>query len=161
MKPSGCSGVATLLTENKDDEMTDTTTTNSRAVELVRQHFPSVQAVYLFGTYGTDDERPTSDVDMALLLPHDIAKETRSLSMHPLHSDLQQLFERELDLINLRQVNTVLKYEIITTARVLSIDDEYAQQEFEMLTMSFYQKLNEERAGILEEAEKTGRFYDV
>ena len=34
-----------------------------------------------------------------------------------------------------------------------------AVQEFEMLVLSFYQKLNRERAGIIEEIRKTGRIY--
>jgi len=39
--------------------------------------------------------------------------------------------------------------------------DEYAAEEFEMLTLSYYQKLNEERAGVLAEGLRSGRFYDV
>ncbi|MCD6344548.1 MAG: hypothetical protein J7M17_02930, partial [Anaerolineae bacterium] len=36
--------------------------------------------------------------------------------------------------------------------------DEYAADEFEMLTLSYYQELNEERADIIEDALATGRF---
>ncbi|MBE9546321.1 MAG: nucleotidyltransferase domain-containing protein, partial [Proteobacteria bacterium] len=39
--------------------------------------------------------------------------------------------------------------------------DEYAADEFDMLTISYYQKLNEERAGILEEVLASGRFYQL
>lgn len=37
--------------------------------------------------------------------------------------------------------------------------DEYAADEFEMLTLSFYQKLNQERAEVLVEGLQSGRFY--
>ncbi|MCZ7670644.1 MAG: hypothetical protein M5U34_27580 [Chloroflexi bacterium] len=39
--------------------------------------------------------------------------------------------------------------------------DEYAADEFEMLTLSYYQKLNEERREILAEFARTGRAYPV
>ncbi len=42
-----------------------------------------------------------------------------------------------------------------------SAADGDAAVEFEMLTLSFYQKLNEQRIAILESFEETGRAYDV
>jgi predicted nucleotidyltransferase len=48
-------------------------------------------------------------VDIALLLPHETAKRLGSLYMTDLHAELEQLLNREVDLINLRQVSTVLQ----------------------------------------------------
>ena len=48
-------------------------------VRLVLAHYPAAQGVYLFGSYGTADERPDSDVDVALLLPPDIVAHMRTL----------------------------------------------------------------------------------
>ncbi len=31
-------------------------------VRIIRQHYPTVQAIYLFGSFGSTDEWPTSDV---------------------------------------------------------------------------------------------------
>jgi predicted nucleotidyltransferase len=47
-------------------------------VKAVLTFYPDVEAIYLFGSYGTEDERPDSDVDIALLLPYDRAKETKT-----------------------------------------------------------------------------------
>jgi len=58
-------------------------------------------------------------------------------------------------------VNTVFQHEIIHHGRIIYNADEYATAEFEMLTMSFYQKLNEERKEILEEVMKTKRILDI
>ena len=60
-----------------------------------------------------------------------------------------------------RRVSTVFQKEIVATGRLLFCADENAVAEFEMLTLSFYQKLNEERKEILEEFERTGKAYDV
>jgi len=64
-------------------------------------------------------------------------------------------------LINLRQVSTVFQKEIIMAERRIICADTYAAEEFEMLVLSRYQKLNEERAELLAEGLRSGRFYNV
>ncbi|NOZ68908.1 MAG: nucleotidyltransferase domain-containing protein [Deferribacteres bacterium] len=130
-------------------------------VKTVLKHYPQVQAVYLFGTCGTEDERPGSDIDIAMLLPPAEAVQTGSLLMSDLWLELERLLKKEVDLINLRMVNTVFQKEIISAGRRIYCADEYAADEFEMLVLSYYQKLNEERAEILKEALKSGRFHNV
>lgn len=130
-------------------------------VETVLKHYPEVQAVYLFGTSGTENEWPDSDVDVALLFSPAKAAKTGSLLMSDLWHDLEKLLKKDVDLINLRLVNTVFQKEIISADRRIYCADEYAADEFEMLVLSYYQKLNEERADIMKEALKSGRFHNV
>ena len=132
-----------------------------RGLELVQASLPEVQAVYLFGTFADGTERLESDVDLALLLPHERAKTLGSLYGSDLHQALAQHFGRDVDLINLREVSTVFQNQIVSTGKLLYSADEYARQTFEMYTLSFYQKLNEERAAILEELYRTGEAYGV
>jgi predicted nucleotidyltransferase len=126
-------------------------------IETILKHYPDVQAIYLFGSYGTADEWPDSDVDIALLLPPHRAKEAKSLAMSDLCHELIDLLNKEVDLINLRRVPTVLQKEIIASGRGIYHANEYSASEFEMLTLSYYQKLNEERAEIIRDALATGR----
>jgi uncharacterized protein len=93
-----------------------------------------------------------------LLLPPRQAKEAGSLVMSGLWSELMDLFHKDVDLINLRLVPTVLQKEVVVADRRIYYADEYAADEFEMLTLSYYQKLNEERRAIIEDALATGRF---
>jgi predicted nucleotidyltransferase len=130
-------------------------------IEAVLKHYPDVQAIYLFGSYDTEHEWPNSDVDIALLLPPVKAWETGSLALSPLWFDLERLLGKMVDLINLRQVSTVFQKEIIMADRRIYCGDEYAADEFEMLTLSFYQKLNQERSEVLAEGLRSGRFYQV
>jgi len=120
-------------------------------------HFPHTQAVYLFGSWATEHEKPSSDVDIGLLLPVQEAKELNSLYATPLQHTLENLFSRNIDLINLRQVSTILQKEVISAELRIYCADETAADEFEMLTMSYYQKLNEERADILQSFYATRR----
>jgi uncharacterized protein len=70
---------------------------------------------------------------------------------------LENVLKKTVDLINLRTVNTVFQNEIIQQGRIIYQQNERIVDEFEMQVMSFYQKLNEERAGILEDILASGR----
>jgi predicted nucleotidyltransferase len=126
-------------------------------VKTVRSCYPEVEAIYLFGSYLTPDQQPDSDVDIAVLLPHKKAKLVKNLAMSDCRDALETVLKRTVDLINLRMVNTVFQNEIIQHGRIIYQQNEYAVDEFEMLVLSFYQKLNEERAGILQDILESGR----
>lgn len=130
-------------------------------IALILAAFPACQAVYLFGTAGTSDERSDSDIDVALLLPPGLAKQTVSLVLGPLHQQLNNMFRNQVDLINLRLVSTVLQKEIVFAERRIYCADQYHVEEFEMLVLSYYQQLNYERRAILESFKEDGRAYKV
>ncbi len=75
--------------------------------------------------------------------------------------NLERLLGKPVDLINLRQVSTVFRKEIIMADRRIDCRDQYAADEFEILTLSFYQKLNQEQRDVLTEGLRSGRFYNV
>lgn len=127
----------------------------------ILNRYPAVQAIYLFGSYGTDMERPDSDADIALLLPPTESRELTPVILSQLQIELEHLLDKNVDLINLRMVSTVLKKEVIAADRRIYEGDRHAAEEFEMLTVSLYQKLNEERADIIESAVNGGRFHEV
>ena len=133
----------------------------SPIIQAILNHHPDVQAIYLFGSYGTEDERPESDVDIALLLSPGDSKRIMSPLASKLHFELERLLDKDVDLINLRQVSTVLQKEVVAANRCIYQGDKYAEEEFEMLTLSQYQKLNMEREGIIESALADGRFHKV
>lgn len=130
-------------------------------VAAIRATWPDVQAIYLFGSWGTEDEWPSSDVDIAVLLPPQQAKALGTMALIQTQTRLSSLLRKPVDLLNLRQVSTVFQKEVVMADRRIYTGDEYAADEFEMLTLSFYQKLNEERAEVLAEGRRSGRFYNV
>lgn len=130
-------------------------------IQTILEYHPEVQAIYLFGSFGTGSEWPDSDADIALLLPPKMAKGIGTLMGGDLQFKLEALLQKDVDLINLRQAPTVFQKEIIMAERRIYCADQYAAEEFEMLVLSYYLKLNEERAEILSEGLRSGRFYDV
>ena len=135
--------------------------TSDEIVRIVLTHYPSSQAIYLFGSYGTPDEWKDSDVDVAVLLPPGEAREQGQLMLTSCHYALAEALGKSVDLVNAREVSTVFQKELIGFGRRLHAANEEAAAEFEMLTLSYYQKLNEERAAILADALAGGRFYEV
>lgn len=134
---------------------------NEILVEHILAALPETQAIYLFGSAAAGRLRDDSDVDVAVLLPHVRAKELGSLALSDLAFDLMKALRRDVDLVNLRQVSTVLQIEVMAHGIVLYCADEHALAEFEMLTLSFYQKLNEERADILQSFKEGKPVYRV
>lgn len=130
-------------------------------IQLILTTWPDTQAIYLFGSWGTEHERPESDVDIAVLLPAQQAKEAESLLLTDLHQSLQALLNKEVDLINLRQVSMVLQKEVVMAGRRIFCIPGTIADEYELLVLALYQKLNEERAGILAEGLSSGRFYNL
>jgi predicted nucleotidyltransferase len=132
-----------------------------RIIEIILDHLSAVEAIYIFGTWGTADEWPASDVDIAVLLCPKVAKALGPLWGSPLHAALETALSKTVDLVNLRCVSTVFQKEVIATGRRVYCADDNGADEFEMVTLSLYQKLNAERAAILAEARKNGRLYDI
>lgn len=128
-------------------------------INTILTHYPSVQAIYLFGSWGTEHQTQHSDLDIAVLLPPKIAKHVDPWEWLALSQALASAAGVEkADLINLRQVDTVLRKEVIAANRRIWCADESATLEFEALTLSLYHQLQFERQDIINDAIKTGRF---
>ena len=93
-------------------------TTEAIMIKIIRRHYPTVQGIYLSGSYGTADEWPGSDIDIALLLPPTQAKLETNLPLSQCRFDLEDALCKEIDLLNLRQVATVFQQEITNSGRV-------------------------------------------
>ena len=119
---------------------------------------PNTQAIYLYGTWGTECQRQDSDLDIAVLLPHAEARYVDRWEWNALAADIALKNQVEhADLINLRCVDTSFQAEILRTGRLIQCADEEARLGFETLVLSMHQKLNEERAGIREQIIQSAR----
>lgn len=139
--------------------MTDTQ--REEATDRIRTAFPDVQAIYVFGSVALHEDTASSDVDIGVLLPHAAAVRTGSLRFSDLRYELEAILRRTVDLANLRRVSIVLQKEVLATGNRVYTRDRRAAEEYEMLVLSLYGKLNEERREILEEFARTGRAYAV
>ena len=89
-----------------------------------------------------------------MLLPHNSRIGNLQLAKSGCRFELEELLEK-VDLLNVRKLSTVFQKEVVMNGHLIYSRTRHVVDEFEMLTLSYYQKLNEERAEILEEIQKT------
>ena len=130
-------------------------------VDIVLRHFPETEALYLFGSRMHDELRSGSDLDIAVLLSPARSADAEALLAFEVRPELEETVKMPVDCVNLRKVSVVFRKEIIFSGARIFTGDEKAAEEFEMLTMSYYQKLNDERRDILDELFRTKRAYTV
>lgn len=128
-------------------------------VRSVVSTYPEAEAVYLYGSAARDESNRKSDVDLAIVLPGASAKAAGSLALSELRFRLEDLLRRPVDLVNARAAPIVLQKEIVATGIPLYAADSTGLQRYEMIVLSLYGKLNEERRDILEDFASTGRAY--
>lgn len=135
---------------------------NEAICRCILRYYPDTQAIYLFGSWGTPWQTAASDVDIAVLLPPLPAKQVDPWQWLELAQHLAAIVgTARADVINLRQVNTVLQKEIVMAERRIYCADLDSVLAFEGVMLSYYQQLQMERRAIIEDALRTGRFRHV
>lgn len=111
-------------------------------------------AVYAFGSQieGTADKN--SDLDLAVL----VAGYADPIDLWDISSDLAELVNCEVDLLDFRAASTVMQYQILTKGeRLFAVDNSIGSYESSLL--SEMTALNEARAGVLADIQKDGSVY--
>ena len=101
--------------------------------------------IYIFGSFGGPAQHPGSDIDIAFLPTAPSAP----LDCFRIASELADQLVHVIDLVNLKQASTVLAKEVLLTGTPIFIGNPAIQQEFEMLVLADYARLNEERQAVL------------
>lgn len=135
--------------------------TNTHATDIdelapeVLSYLPEIKALYVFGSRAKGEARPDSDLDLAVL----VGTELPATKLWETAQRLASRIGMEVDLVNLGKASTVMQMQVINSGRRLYCADEQICGEFEDLVYSSYARLNEERAGILEDIAQRGRIY--
>jgi predicted nucleotidyltransferase len=125
------------------------------AVAYIKRTVPALLVVYRFGSEAQGTARPGSDIDLAVLARNRLAPNM----LVGLQQDLAMILHREVDLIDLRAVSTVMQMQVLSTGECLFSGDDRARELFEMVVYASYARLNEERSGILEDVRTRGSVY--
>lgn len=123
------------------------------AIELISEFKPNT--VYLFGSAGRDELRKGSDIDIAFLTDENIDEYVCFMKAQ----EIANIFNRDVDLIDMRKASTVFKAQIIGTGKVIFCNDDVKRAYFEMRSFKEYALLNEERAEILKNIQESGTVY--
>ena len=114
-------------------------------ISMLKKQIPSLQAVYIFGSFidGTADD--DSDIDIAFLAIEKISNVLR----WEISKLIALALQVDVDLINLRETDTIFRYQILSTAKRI-YGHGYDVESFETLAYSFYLRFQEERKPILD-----------
>ncbi|MHB1654474.1 MAG: type VII toxin-antitoxin system MntA family adenylyltransferase antitoxin [Desulfitobacteriaceae bacterium] len=120
---------------------------------LVRTVDPVI--IMIFGSFVKGNIREDSDIDIAFLSD----KAPSSYELFLLAQGLAAKMGRDVDLIDLKQVSTVFKAQVIGTGKVIYASDMKRLADFRIRSLKDYALLNEERAEIVKSISARGRVY--
>jgi predicted nucleotidyltransferase len=123
--------------------------------EGVLAALPDALAIYVYGSFARGEEWPSSDVDVALLLP----PESELGDVLALASALAVRVARDVDVVDLRRAGDTLRAEVLRDGRTIFTADADAVLEWEASAMSRHARHREEIRGLLEDFARTGVGY--
>ena len=120
---------------------------NTTIITHLTEQIPNLEAIYIFGSQADQTAHAQSDVDIAFL--SDTQLDT--VKIWNIANELALLLKRDVDLIDLKETNTIFRVQILSTAQRIYCHNEAKVEAFESLAYSFYVRFKEERRAIEEQ----------
>ncbi|MBY0579464.1 MAG: nucleotidyltransferase domain-containing protein [Burkholderiales bacterium] len=106
-----------------------------------------IQAIYLHGSWATRWTREDSDIDLAILAQARLSFKERTDIFGEVYAALGE--GNEIDLAELFHADSVFSAQVVSGGERILVSDRAAADRFEMMALSNYARLNEERMGII------------
>ena len=123
-------------------------------VSAIRSRFPNALAIYAFGSQVQGTSGPQSDLDLAVL----VAGYADPLVLWDVAGQLSDLAGCPVDLLDLRAASTVMQYQVITAGQRLWSGG-FDTDLFEIFVLSEKTALDEARAPLLADIQRTGKIH--
>lgn len=120
-----------------------------RIVEFLKNKL-NPKFIYLFGSFAKGEGREDSDIDLAIYTNDLIS----SYNLFIVGNHLSFEVKRDVQIVHLKDVSTVLAAQIVGTKEILYSEDEILMANYDMRSFKEYAKLNEEREIVLDTIEK-------
>ena len=123
---------------------------------VVEEIFPEALGVWIYGSFADGSARTDSDIDIAILPEAPLVYDWDYLARL---GDLASRLSRATDLVDLRRVPPLLRFEVFQAGLRIAARDPTACDFFETAAVSAYQRLNVERRDLLQEIRQRGTVY--
>ncbi len=124
-------------------------------MDFLKKSIVDLNGIYLFGSQATGRAKADSDIDIAVLATTDIS----DLQRWELAAACGVLAQQDVDLIDLRTVNTIFQYHIITEGKRIYTNNADFCDMFENRIMSDYLDLQQFRQPLIDAIRKRGSIY--
>lgn len=136
----------------------DTTTPEALLTALthhLRARLPGLLAIYRFGSFGTDQERANSDIDLGLQADGPLDP----VALFDIAGELATFARREVDLVDMIRCSTVMRAQIVATGERIFCRDRARCESFADSAFSAYAYLNEARRELLNDFRSRGSLH--
>jgi predicted nucleotidyltransferase len=117
--------------------------------------FPQTEAIYVFGSYADGTFRPGSDIDIAIL-----SNDLSAMDMWKLSGELSRVLNKDVDIIDLRNVGRVLQFDVLWKGIRIYQKDEASIALEENKLLSLCNDYLEQTQELAEEIIRTGKVYE-
>lgn len=142
-----------LLRSNADPTVSIDPAEVGRIVEGI---FPEALGVWVYGSFADGRARPDSDLDIGVLAARPLPTQWDLLDRI---GEIGSRLGRTIDLVDLRRVPPLLRFEIFSSGLRVAARDPRACDFYETTSISAYQRLNVERRDLLESIWARGSIY--
>jgi len=122
---------------------------------LVLQAINNVQGIFIFGSYATNQATEQSDIDIAILAETPIKCET----LIELQFQLSTQLKKSIDLVDLHQISTIFRQEILTNPITLFGANTLEVELFATHALADYVEFINLRKPLLDDIKKRGSIY--
>ncbi len=109
------------------------------ALYKLKLEIPELVAVIKFGAFGTPNETPDSDLDLAVLF----YSRLDGVALWNLSQKIAVGLKRDVDLIDLKLASTVFKFQILSTGILVDCANQKVYDLFESTVFSMYLRFKE------------------
>lgn len=106
--------------------------------------------IVIFGSFALGVQNKDSDVDIAIRTNQDISKKR----LLELSNKIEEIVKRDVDLIDLKQIQDGFRYEILINGITIYSEDEINFENYKLDMYREYLELNESRQEIIENIKK-------
>jgi predicted nucleotidyltransferase len=122
---------------------------------VVEELFPEALGVWVYGSFADGYARPDSDLDVAILPDRPID----SWDRHERAVEVSSRLGRTVDLVDLRTVPLLLRFEALRIGKRVAARDPLACDRFESLMLDMYQQYYAEQRDRFADIEALGRVF--
>ncbi len=114
-----------------------------------------IELIYLFGSYVKGNFNKDSDIDIAVYLKKDKSK----LEIFNFKKKLEDMLERDIDLVILNNANDVLKNQVLYYGKNIFAKDEEFKQNYEYISFVNYLSFQEDIKIVIDKIKERGAIF--